>query len=147
MLEKSQTYNKFMGELLSTKEELKTKKVILLTEICSFIITKKLPEKGKDLGIFTIPYSIEDIKIKYGLCDLRASMNMMSLSMFKFPKKEMIKLAKITLTLANGTVKFPYGIVEDVMVKANQAIFSEDFVILDMQEDQKYPLLLGRPFL
>jgi len=36
---------------------------------------------------------------------------------------------------------------EDVLVKVNDLLFPADFVILDMEEDDETPLLLGRPFL
>ena len=39
------------------------------------------------------------------------------------------------------------GIIEDVLVKVGNFIYSADFVILDMDEDGDVPLILGRPFL
>ena len=41
----------------------------------------------------------------------------------------------------------PWGVVEDVLVKVGKFEFPVDFVILDMAEDTKIPLILGRPFL
>ena len=41
----------------------------------------------------------------------------------------------------------PKGIVEDVLIKVNKFIFPMDFVVLDMEEDEKVPLILGRIFL
>ena len=37
--------------------------------------------------------------------------------------------------------------IEDVLVKVNKFIFSAYFFILDMEEDQEIPIILGRPFL
>ena len=37
--------------------------------------------------------------------------------------------------------------IEDVLVKVDKFIFSEDFIILDMEEDKEIPIILGRPFL
>ncbi|XP_068486294.1 uncharacterized protein [Phaseolus vulgaris] len=45
------------------------------------------------------------------------------------------------------TVKYPYGVVEDVLVKVDKFIFHVDFVIMDMKEDEEIPLILGRPFM
>ena len=42
---------------------------------------------------------------------------------------------------------FPKGIIEDVLVKVDKFIFPMDFLVLDMEEDEKVPLVLGRPFL
>ncbi|XP_065854027.1 uncharacterized protein [Euphorbia lathyris] len=41
----------------------------------------------------------------------------------------------------------PQEIVEDVLVKVDKLIFPVDFVVLDMEEDDSVPILLGRPFL
>ena len=37
--------------------------------------------------------------------------------------------------------------VEDVLVKEDKFIFSVDFVVMDMEEDEEVPLILGRPFM
>ena len=39
------------------------------------------------------------------------------------------------------------GILEDVLIKVGNFIFIVDFMVIDMEEDKKIPLLLGRPFL
>ena len=41
----------------------------------------------------------------------------------------------------------PEGISEDVLVMVGKFIFPVDFVVIDMEEDKKVPLLLGKPFL
>ncbi|HYP43258.1 MAG TPA: hypothetical protein VEQ18_04490, partial [Candidatus Nitrosocosmicus sp.] len=56
---------------------------VALSEECSAIIQKKLPEKLKDPGSFTIPCAIGDRFYGKALCDLGASINLMSLSYIK----------------------------------------------------------------
>jgi len=51
------------------------------------------------------------------------------------------------LTLVNHSISYPYGVLEDVLVKVNGLLFPVDFVILDMKEDDETPLLLGTPSL
>ncbi|GJS25169.1 putative reverse transcriptase domain-containing protein [Tanacetum coccineum] len=51
---------------------------------------------------------------------------------------------KLTVELADRTVKYPKGIAENVIGKF---VFPVDFKILDMLEDIKLLLILGRPFL
>ncbi|XP_012854372.1 PREDICTED: uncharacterized protein LOC105973875 [Erythranthe guttata] len=58
-----------------------------------------------------------------------------------------IKLVSVTLQLADRSLIYPKGIVEDVLVKVDKFIFPADFVVLDMEEDKEIPLILGRPFL
>ncbi|XP_075481081.1 uncharacterized protein LOC142521777 [Primulina tabacum] len=52
-----------------------------------------------------------------------------------------------TLQLADRSLTYPRGIVEDVLVKVDKFIFPADFVILDMEEDHDAPLIVGKPFL
>ncbi|GJS67942.1 hypothetical protein Tco_0682507 [Tanacetum coccineum] len=54
---------------------------------------------------------------------------------------------KLTVKLADRTVKYPKGITENVLVRIGKFTFTVDFIILDMPEDIKVPLILGRPFL
>ncbi|GJR50180.1 putative reverse transcriptase domain-containing protein, partial [Tanacetum coccineum] len=54
---------------------------------------------------------------------------------------------KLTVELADRTVKYPKGIAENVLVGIAKFTFLIDFIILDMPEDIKVPLILGRPFL
>ncbi|XP_057755776.1 uncharacterized protein LOC130974960 [Arachis stenosperma] len=53
----------------------------------------------------------------------------------------------MALQLADRTFKFPHGIVEDLLVKVGDFIFPADFVVLDMEEEAKASIILGRPFL
>ncbi|GJW04634.1 ribonuclease H-like domain-containing protein [Tanacetum coccineum] len=46
-----------------------------------------------------------------------------------------------------ATIKRPKGIAKNVLVGIDKFIFPLDFVVLDMPEDIKVPLILGRPFL
>ncbi|GKC15367.1 homeodomain-like protein [Tanacetum coccineum] len=51
------------------------------------------------------------------------------------------------MELADKTVKYPKGIAKNVLVGFGKFTFLVDFIILDMPEDIKVPLILGRPFL
>ncbi|GJV88894.1 DNA-directed DNA polymerase [Tanacetum coccineum] len=53
----------------------------------------------------------------------------------------------LTVELADRTVKYPKGIAENVLVGIGKFTFPIDFIILDMPEDIKVPLILRRPFL
>jgi len=58
-----------------------------------------------------------------------------------------VQPTKIQLQLAEQSIKYPYGMVEDVLVKLKKFIFPMDFVIMDMKEDEEVSLILGRPFM
>jgi len=81
------------------------------------------------------------------LCDIGTSINLMHLSIMKKLGFGEPKPTKMTLTLVDRFVSFPYGDLEDVLVKVNDLLFHTDFVIIDMEEDEEIPLLLGIPFL
>jgi len=57
------------------------------------------------------------------------------------------KPTRMTLTLADCSISYPYGVLEDVLVQVNDFVFPADFVILDMAEDEEMSLLFGRHFL
>ena len=70
------------------------------------------------------------------------------------PKKVCDKLnystlmpTSMCLQLADQLVRYPVGIVENILVKIRNFFVLIDFVVLDMQEDMKTPIILGRPFL
>ena len=82
-LEQMPNYVKFMKNILLKKRRLLDFETVNLTEECSAILQRKLPQKLKDPGSFTTPYTIENSIFERTLCDLGASINLMSLSIFK----------------------------------------------------------------
>ncbi|MCI17394.1 hypothetical protein A2U01_0038541, partial [Trifolium medium] len=82
-LEQMPLYAKFLKELLTKKRKPLDDDTVDMTEECSALIQKKLPQKKKDPGSFTIPCSIGNLTIGRALCDLGASINLMTLSMMK----------------------------------------------------------------
>lgn len=131
-LEQMLVYAKFMKELLNGNQKLKDDENVALTEKYSAIIQHKLPLKLTYLGRFTIPFPIGSLKIGQVLCDLRANINLILLSMMRKLNREEPKPTKMTLTLADLSVTYPYGVLEDVLVKVDNLLFPADFVILDM---------------
>ncbi|XP_057734326.1 uncharacterized protein LOC130949692 [Arachis stenosperma] len=146
-IEQMPLYAKFLKELMTKKRSWKNNETVILTEECSAIIQHKLPQKMKDPGSFQIPCIIGEITVEKALCDLRASINLMSVAMMRKIKIEEAKPTKMALQLADRSFKFPHGIVEDLLVKVGEFIFPADFVVLDMQEEAKTSIILGRPFL
>ncbi|XP_073137525.1 uncharacterized protein [Henckelia pumila] len=141
------SYAKFLKEILSNKRKLEEHAMISLTENCSALVQNKIPPKQKDPGSFSIPCIINDVQFHKALCDLGASINLMPYSVFRKLNLGQPKSTRISLQLADRYIKYPRGIIEDVLVKVDKFIFSMDFVVLDMEEDLNMPLILGRPFL
>jgi hypothetical protein len=51
------------------------------------------------------------------------------------------------LELGDNSIRYPLGIAEHVLVKVGYHFIPIDFVVLEMGEREKPPLILGRPFL
>lgn len=57
------------------------------------------------------------------------------------------KPTQMTLTLDDCSITYPYGVLEDVLVKVDDLLFPSYFMILGMLEDSETPLLLENMFL
>ncbi|OMO94318.1 Retrotransposon gag protein [Corchorus capsularis] len=91
----------------------------------SAMLQKSLPPMCKDPGTFSITCSIGRSVIENAMLDLGAS-----------------------LSLADGSMVHPKGVVENVLIKVEHFIFPIDIFVMDMEHSKdQSPLLLGRPFL
>ena len=106
----------------------------------------KLSPKLKDLGIFTIP-CIGPLSIKKGICDLRAKVDLMLLTIYKKLNVQRIKPTNIILHLKDQFIRHPHGILEGVLVKVGMLVLVANFMVRDMDDEGDIPLILGRPFL
>ncbi|XP_058776375.1 uncharacterized protein LOC131650691 [Vicia villosa] len=146
-LEQMPIYAKFMKDIISKKRTIDTNPV-LLTETCSAILQgMKIPIKNPDRGSMTIPCTIGDRSFKKALIYLGASVTLMPLSIYKKLGIGNLQHIRMTLQFADHSVKRPFGVVEDVLVKIDKFVFPVDFEVLEMPEDEEIPLILGRPFL
>ena len=139
-------YAKFMKDILR-KKNITKERIVSLTATCSAMIQKNLPEKIQDPGRFTIPSKLGDADMGKTLCDSGASINLMPLSVSKRLSLGELTPTAITLQMADRTLAHPEGILEDVLIKVGKFVFLMDFVVINIEEDKKVPLLLGRPFL
>ena len=141
------SYSKFLKDILSNKRSLMDCKHIQLNLECSAVVSKELPPKLGDPGKFTIPCTIGKTAIKKALCDLGASVSLMPFTIFQKMGVGELRPTRMTLQLADTSVRLPLGIVEDVPVQVGKFFVPGDFVVMDMKEDWDVPIILGRPFL
>jgi hypothetical protein len=141
------TYAKFLKDILSNKRSLGGRETVKLTEQCSAILRSELPPKLGDPGKFFIPCTIGKATIRQALCDLGASVSLMPCSIFDRLVVGELKPTRMTLQLADSSMRLPLGIVEDVPVKVGKFYVPGDFVVMEMEEDKEVPIILGRPFL
>ncbi|XP_057991754.1 uncharacterized protein LOC131173425 [Hevea brasiliensis] len=95
----------------------------------------KLPPKLKDPGSFSIPCHIGETSIERALCDLGASVSLMPLSICEKLKVRDLKPTTISLQLADRSIKYPVGILENVPLKVGKFFILVDFIVLEMEED------------
>ncbi|XP_021775171.1 uncharacterized protein LOC110739024 [Chenopodium quinoa] len=147
VVEQMPNYAKFLKEILSGKRTCDMAETITLTENCSVFIMNKMSPKLKDPENFSIPYAINKIQIDNALCDLGASVRLMPYSVYQRLEIGELLPSKITLQLADRSIKIPKGKVEDVPLRVRKFFIPVDFVVLDMDEDGTIPIILGRLFL
>ncbi|GKA27603.1 putative nucleotidyltransferase, ribonuclease H [Tanacetum coccineum] len=118
-----------------------------MNERCSAVLLNKLPLKEKNPGSFTIPYDIGQLHIDNALADLGASISLMPYTMYEKLGLGEPKATRMSLELADRSIQYPRGIIENVLIKVDKFVLPIDFVILYMPEDSRVPIILGRQFL
>ncbi|GJX56248.1 retrovirus-related pol polyprotein from transposon TNT 1-94 [Tanacetum coccineum] len=119
---------------------------LFLNARCSAVLQNELPPKEKDPGHFILPLIVGNTTVSNALADLGAS-SVMPFSMFKRLGLGNPKLINMMIEMADISMQSPKDIVKNVLVKIHNLIFLVDFVILDIIEDDKVPIILGRPML
>ncbi|KAJ8770202.1 hypothetical protein K2173_011537 [Erythroxylum novogranatense] len=90
------SYAKFLKEILSNKRKLEEHETVALTVECSAAIQNKLPPKLKDPG---------------------SSVSLMPLSLCQKLDLGELTLTTVALQLADRSVKYSVGVLEDVPIK------------------------------
>ncbi|KAJ9556534.1 hypothetical protein OSB04_011148 [Centaurea solstitialis] len=139
------SYARFLKELVANNARMGTEEIAFLNAECSATLSDTL-KKG-DPGSFIIPCYFGKSVSCIALADLGASINLMPLSFYQNLGLKGLKSTRMTIQLADRSIKYPVGIAEDVIVRVDKFEFPADFVILDIKDEVKVPLILGRPFL
>ena len=82
--------------------------------------------------MFSISCKIGNMGLKKAMCDLVASINVMPLSIYSTLHVGHLKETSLIIQLANRSIVYPEGVLEDVLVQVDKLIFLADFYILDM---------------
>ncbi|GKB36546.1 reverse transcriptase domain-containing protein [Tanacetum coccineum] len=96
---------------------------------------------------FLIPCKLENSVEYLALADLGASINLVPYSLYAALSGTTLKPIRMSIRLANHTYQYPMGVAENMLVQVGKFVFPVDFVILQMEKDDRVPLILGRPFL
>ncbi|KAL1531213.1 hypothetical protein AAHA92_33916 [Salvia divinorum] len=139
---------KFIKELIAGK--VKENERIVVEGIASADGQEKLPPKRADPGMFTLPITIENIKIKHAMCDLGASINVLPLSIYIRLKRVKLTDTRVLIQLVDRSSISPEGVLENVLVKVHDFLYPADFYVIRMSEPEAREssgILLDRPFL
>ncbi|GJX44070.1 reverse transcriptase domain-containing protein [Tanacetum coccineum] len=140
-------YGKFFKELVSNKHKLEQISATFLSDESSVLIQNKVPPKLGDPESFLIPCNFNKAFSCDALADLGASINLMPYCLYAKLSLKTLKPTKMSVRLADRSFQYPVGIAENMLVEVGKFTFLVDFVILEMKEDSKVPLILGRTFL
>ncbi|RDX72226.1 hypothetical protein CR513_48319, partial [Mucuna pruriens] len=104
----------------------------------------------RDLGNFIVPCTICECAFANAMLDLGALINVMLSSVYRSLKFGDLEPTSVIIQLANKSITHPLGILEDVLVRINEFIFSANFYVLDMKDERSSKgstLILDKPFL
>ena len=110
------SYAKYIKDIINNKRPLPSTEVVMLTEECSVAIPD-FPKKKKDPRCPTISCSIGVQYFDQALCNLGASVSVMSKAVFDKLNLTQLTPTPMMLQLADSTVRDPAGIAEDIPVK------------------------------
>ena len=105
--------------------------------------------KKRDPRAPMIMSEIGGMSFTRSLLDTEASINILPKAIFDHHHVGELQPFLVELCLADGSVRKPHGLVEDVIVRIEDCYFPVDFLVVDMKmtkELSKAPIILG-PFL
>ncbi|XP_021774232.1 uncharacterized protein LOC110738166 [Chenopodium quinoa] len=114
------TYEIFLKDLLSNKSMLEESATISLPKEVSATIRNKLLQKLSDPGSYAIPVNIGDLEAMDALCDLGEIVSLMPYPIEKSLKVGDLKPTRMSLQLADRTVRLPLEILEDQLIQVGR---------------------------
>ncbi|XP_015970360.1 uncharacterized protein LOC107493839 [Arachis duranensis] len=147
VLKKKPPYIACLKSVTSEKTALRRDETVVLTKKYNALVQRKLPPKILDPGSFLIPCTIGTITFEKSLCDLGSSINLMPLFVMRKLGIQEVLPTKISLEMADKSLKWAYGLVENVLIKIEDLYLPAYFVIINTGEDKNDSIILGRPFL
>ncbi|XP_028789802.1 uncharacterized protein LOC114745805 [Neltuma alba] len=120
-------YFKLLKKLCNDKQRFRPLERIQVSTNVSSLFKAELPVKCQDLRSYTIPCTIRKVHIKGALLDLGAAINVMPWSIYLALGINGIKGTIVVLQVADRSIKYPKGIIEDIMVQVKDLVFPADF--------------------
>ena len=137
------TYAKYLKGICTPH---RNPKRIQLSETVSSIMMNTLHVKKRDPGAPMITSEIRGMSFTRSLLDTGASINILPKAVFDRHHVGELQPFLVELCLADGSVRKPHGLVEDVIVRIEDCYFPVDFLVVDMKmtkELSQAPIILG----
>ncbi|XP_057247415.1 uncharacterized protein LOC130589836 [Beta vulgaris subsp. vulgaris] len=109
-------------------------------------LAEQASKEARRSSSYSIPVKLGDIEIKNALCDLGASVSLMPLSICKKLNMGELKPTRISLQLADRTVKFPLASLKMFLLESENFSFHVILLLWKWKKMQTFPLFLGDPF-
>ncbi|GJS93483.1 zinc knuckle CX2CX4HX4C containing protein [Tanacetum coccineum] len=146
-IRQSDEYPKYMKDLVASKPLIIENEDVRINRRCSALLLNQLPPNEKEPESFILPCSIGRLDFNKALAELGASISIMPFSMYKRLGIGNHETIKMNIELADNSKCIPKGIVRNLLIKIDKFILLIDFIILDILEDFRMPVILGRPLL
>ncbi|XP_074318557.1 uncharacterized protein LOC141655371 [Silene latifolia] len=133
----------FLKEILSKKRSFDEVETIAFTHECNAALQANSPPKLKDPRSFSIACTIGPLTIDNVLCDLGENVSVMPYKICNKLNMMKLKCTNMALQMADMSIKHPMGILEDIPVRIGKFFILVDFVVIDIAEDSRVPIILG----
>ena len=104
---------------------------------------ESLPIKTGDLGRLVIPIAIGPHIFQEAISDFGASVNIMPKVIYDQINRDTLLYTNMRLQLADQSLCYPKGVLEDAIVRVGQSYVPVDFVVLEMGGDIREPIIFG----
>jgi len=139
------------GKISGQSEDLETINLVDIYNAANYYIEPSevkwidytLPDKKGDLGRPVIPISVGCHIFQEAICDFGASVNIMPKVIYDKILGDPLLYTNIRLQLADQTLCYPEGVLEDAIIRVGQLYVPVDFVVVDTGGDEKSPIILG----
>jgi len=138
-------YAKFLKDMCTEKRKMNVPKKVFLATNISELLSHPISVKYKNPECPTISFTIWQIEIGRALLDLGASINLLSLSVYRQLGLGELRPTRITIQLVDRSVKVLKGKITNVLIRVGNFNYPVDFIMLETQlcQTQGLKLLLS----
>jgi hypothetical protein len=106
-------------------------------------IDYSLPKKKGDSGRPVIPIAIGPHIFQEAIYDFGASVNIIPKIIYDKINGDTLLYTNMCLKLADQSLCYPKGVLDDVIIRVGQSYVPVDFVVLETGGDVRAPIILG----